>query len=148
MLDGRKKTFILVSACLIAVFVIGILAVSTAPSVHKKTAEIDDMTPLADMLMDDPTLLDEDALIVKLDGMDGSEDNGTIVIRFTNRDSGEKFLLNFDKENAYQLDVAQLISPGDYKLKIIERGKVDRLKLDEKKITISESDKLVLVKFK
>jgi len=144
ILEGRKRTIVIYSAIFFAVVAIILIGVGVKPTVESEKTFVEDMTPLADMMMDDPSALSGDVCILKLQDINATED---IVIRFKNLETKEKYFITFTDENKYQKNVKYLLQPGTYKLKITEKGEL-KLKLREKKIEISAEDKFIHIKFK
>jgi len=143
---NQKKQMIMSIYATFAVLVVICVAIIIIPSYHHEKVMINDLTPLAGVI-DDTDLYLISQRSIKLD-LPEDKDYGTITILFKNKDTGDKYFVDFSYGDSYLKDTLSTLPVGEYKVKLIEKGSLDFKKLSEKTVTVTEKDPAVSISFK
>lgn len=131
-----------VSICLaFVVFAALIIALFSTNSVQKY--EMGDLTPLAS----DTSVTKVPKKALKLD-IDETKDYGVIGICFKNTETGDKYFVDFSYANGYVKDLTSALPAGDYKVSLVNSGKLGKTKVVPKTITIGTDDVEKVISFK
>lgn len=111
------------------------------PTLHNNDVVLNDSTPLADA-----SLL-QDVRTINLN-VDRSKDFGTISIRFKNTETGDKYFVDFTFDEGYSKNALETLPVGEYKIKLINAGSLNKSISSPKTVYISEKDPSVVINFK
>lgn len=144
--NQKLKTYFLAGIGVCAIFVMIVLLGTGMPTVNSEKVVLDDATPLA-AAWDIDAALAEPVKTISLDISDG-EDYGTIEIRFKNKDTGDKYFVDFTFDEGYSKDVSETLPAGEYKVKLISSGTLSSSKATPKTITVSDDDTDIVLTIK
>ena len=141
-IDFKRKDLAISLAATFAVIVLLCICFLIVPSFQQEKVSINDLTPLADVMMDPDAHL-ASINTIKLDVAEG-EDFGTISIRFKNTENGDKYLVDFTFDEGYVKNATDTLPAGEYKLKLVNSGSLKKSKALPKTIVIGDKESDVI----
>ena len=137
--DNRARIAICIAFVVFAALIIALFSMN---SVQKY--EISDLTPLASAAVPGQETPDK---VLKLD-VDTTKDYGVVTLCFKNVDTGDKYIVDFGYNDGYVKDLASTLPIGDYKVKVVNSGKLGRTTAVPKAVYITADSTEVSISFK
>ena len=136
--DNRARVSICIAFVIFAALIIALFSVN---SVQKY--ELSDLTPLGSS----NAVAEVPSKALKLD-IDTTKDYGVIGICFRNIETGDKYFVDFSYADGYTKDLASALPAGEYKVKLVNAGKLGKTKAMPKTITVGTDDTEKVISFK
>ena len=105
--------------------------------------EVSDLTPLASTTYQNQELPDR---VLKLD-IDTGKDYGVIGICFRNVETKDKYFVDFNFNEGYIKDLALALPNGDYKIKLVNPGKLGKSKALPKTVSVTSDSSEIAITF-
>lgn len=136
--DNRVRIAICIA---FVVFAVSVITLCFSNSVQKY--EISDLTPLASTTYQDQVQPDK---VLKLD-IDTTKDYGVIGICFKNVETKDKYFIDFSFSEGYIKDLASALPSGDYKVKLVNPGKLGKSTALPKLISVGDDTTEIAIRF-
>ncbi|MDO5448307.1 MAG: hypothetical protein Q4F70_01715 [Clostridia bacterium] len=136
--DNRARIAICIAFVVFAALIVALFSMN---SVQKY--EISDLTPLASTTVQGVA----PEKVLKLD-VDTTKDFGVVSLCFKNVDTGDKYIVDFDYSNGYVKDLASTLPIGDYKVKVVNAGKLGKSTTVPKAVYITADSTEIAISFK
>lgn len=136
--DYRARVSICIAFVVFAALIIALFSANTV-----QNYELSDLTPLTSA----NTVAEAPSKALKLD-IDTTKDYGTIGICFRNIETGDKYFVDFCYADGYVKDLASALPMGEYKVKLVNAGKLGKSKAIPKTISVGTDDDERIISFK
>ena len=141
--ENKKKIYAIALMSALAVVVILCIFIFIVPSFNQEKVMINDLSPLAGVMMDPEIALASDTSTLSLD-IEPGKNCATITIRFKNVENGDKYFVDFTFDEGYSKIISNTLPDGEYKLKLINSGALDKTKALPKTITVGDNKSVVI----